>query len=105
MALDHKLLGGESKVIRITQLSPDSWMILGYQYDDGTSGPCTCADRMSTSHGGATHHGTIHPEDEDNGKTRIEGSSRANTNLMLPAVIQDLSEAIRASAKERANRG
>ncbi|KAH8708395.1 hypothetical protein GQ44DRAFT_466355 [Phaeosphaeriaceae sp. PMI808] len=30
-ALDHKLFGEDGKVIRMTQLSPDSWMLLGYR--------------------------------------------------------------------------
>ncbi|KAF2683709.1 hypothetical protein K458DRAFT_389635 [Lentithecium fluviatile CBS 122367] len=38
IALYHKLLGGEGKVIRMTQLSPDSWMLVGHQYNDGASG-------------------------------------------------------------------
>src|SRR5881227_3186600 len=40
IALDNKLLGGEGKVIRMTQLSPDSWMLLGYRYDDVVSDAC-----------------------------------------------------------------
>ncbi|KAH8688595.1 hypothetical protein GQ44DRAFT_734520 [Phaeosphaeriaceae sp. PMI808] len=39
-ALDHKLFGENGKVIRMTQLSPDSWMLLGYRYDDGASSAC-----------------------------------------------------------------
>ncbi|KAF2691378.1 hypothetical protein K458DRAFT_425371 [Lentithecium fluviatile CBS 122367] len=40
-ALGPKFLGGDGKVIRMTQLSPESWMLLGYRYDDDASGPCT----------------------------------------------------------------
>jgi hypothetical protein len=40
IALYYKLLGGEGKVIHMTQLSPDSWMLLGYRYNDGASGAC-----------------------------------------------------------------
>ncbi|KAF1965723.1 hypothetical protein BU23DRAFT_18950 [Bimuria novae-zelandiae CBS 107.79] len=36
-ALGYKLYGDEGKVIRMTQLSPDSWMLLRYQYDDSIS--------------------------------------------------------------------
>jgi len=33
VALSHKLLGEKGKIIRMTQLSPDSWMLLGYRDD------------------------------------------------------------------------
>ncbi|KAF1364594.1 hypothetical protein EJ07DRAFT_172627 [Lizonia empirigonia] len=41
MVLDHELLGGEGQVIRITQLSPGSWMLLGYQQDNEGSSTST----------------------------------------------------------------
>lgn len=72
MALDHKLLGGD---IRMIQLSPDSWMLLGYRYDDGASGPCAResptllnVDRMSGPHGDAASHNTHHPDDDGDGE-------------------------------------
>jgi hypothetical protein len=40
-ALGTKFFGRDGKVIRMTQLPPDSWMLLGYRYDDGASGSCT----------------------------------------------------------------
>jgi hypothetical protein len=40
VALDHKFLGEQGKVIRITQLSPGSWMLLGYRCDDGALDLC-----------------------------------------------------------------
>ncbi|XTI82595.1 hypothetical protein V2W45_1326133 [Cenococcum geophilum] len=71
MALDYKLLGGEGKVIRMTQLSPDSWMLLGYRYDDSVSGPRTRGSltllntgRMSNPHSDAASHDTDHPDDD-----------------------------------------
>jgi hypothetical protein len=36
--LYRELLGGEGKVIRMMQLSSDSWMLLGFRYSDGASG-------------------------------------------------------------------
>jgi hypothetical protein len=38
IALYHKLLGSEGEVIRMTQLSPDSAMLVGHKYNDGASG-------------------------------------------------------------------
>jgi len=71
MALDHKLLDGEGKVIRMTQLSLDSWMLLGYRYDDSALGPRTRgsltllnAGRMSNPHSDAASHDTDHPDDD-----------------------------------------
>jgi len=64
-ALGPKFLGEDGKVIRMTQLSPDSWMLLGYRYDDGASGPCTRADRMSSPNGDAARRGNTQPDDDD----------------------------------------
>jgi hypothetical protein len=61
-ALGSKFLGGDGKVIRMTQMSPDSWMLLGYRYDDDASGPCTSrslkANWTSESHSNAADHET-----------------------------------------------
>ncbi|KAF2189523.1 hypothetical protein K469DRAFT_41848 [Zopfia rhizophila CBS 207.26] len=73
IALYHKLLGGEGKVIRMTQLSSDSWMLLGYRYDDGTLGVYTResptllnADWTSSPLGDTASDDTDHAdEDED----------------------------------------
>lgn len=68
MALYQKLLGSEGKVIRMTQLSPGSWMLLGYRYNDGASGPCTRgsshATRMSIHHSHAASHETDYLDDD-----------------------------------------
>ncbi|KAF1974104.1 hypothetical protein BU23DRAFT_567641 [Bimuria novae-zelandiae CBS 107.79] len=37
----HGLFGSEGKVIRMTQLSPDSWMLVGYQSDDVAPSACS----------------------------------------------------------------
>ncbi|KAF1971904.1 hypothetical protein BU23DRAFT_167479 [Bimuria novae-zelandiae CBS 107.79] len=66
--LGPRFLGGNSKVIRMTQLSLDSWMLLGYRYDDGASGPSTGislkADWMSKSHSDAANHETNSLDDD-----------------------------------------
>jgi hypothetical protein len=67
-ALGPKFLGGDGKVIRMTQLSPDSWMLLGYRYDGDASGPCTGrslnADWTSDSHSDAANHETNSLDDD-----------------------------------------
>jgi hypothetical protein len=70
IVLDHKLLGGEGKVIRMTQLSPDSWILLGYRYDDGVSGACSREGRTllntdwtSSPLSDAASDDTNHPDD------------------------------------------
>ena len=40
-ALQHRLFGSKGKVIRMTQLSPDSWMLVGYQSDDVAPSACS----------------------------------------------------------------
>ncbi|KAF1346339.1 hypothetical protein EJ07DRAFT_160546 [Lizonia empirigonia] len=66
--LGPKFLGRNSKVIRMTQLSQDSWMLLGYRYDDDASGPCTGrsldVERISNSNNDAAGHGTDHSDDD-----------------------------------------
>ncbi|KAF2818400.1 hypothetical protein CC86DRAFT_414047 [Ophiobolus disseminans] len=75
-ALGPKFLGRNSKVIRMTQLSPDSWMLLGYRYDDDASGPCTGrslkADWTGESHSNATNHETNSLDDSWDEKSEKE---------------------------------
>jgi hypothetical protein len=78
-ALGPKFLGGDGKVIRMIQLSSDSWMLLGYWYDDDASGPCTSrslkADWTSESHSNAANHETNSLDDnwDENSEKREEG--------------------------------
>jgi len=72
IALYYKLFGSKGKVIRMTQLSPDSWMLLGYRYDDGASGACSResptllnADWVSSPLSDAASHDTDHLDDGD----------------------------------------
>jgi hypothetical protein len=75
-ALGPKFLGGDGRVIRMTQLSPDSWMLLGYRYDDDASGPCTGkslkADWMSESHSDAANCETNSLDDDRDEKSKKE---------------------------------
>jgi hypothetical protein len=52
----------------MTQLSPDSWMLLGYRYDDGASGLCIDGslktDWTSESHSDAANHETSSLDDD-----------------------------------------
>jgi hypothetical protein len=61
--LGPKFLGRNSKVIRMTQLSPDSWMLLRYQYDDGASCPCTGRNLKANWMSGS-HHETNSSDDD-----------------------------------------
>jgi hypothetical protein len=67
-ALGPKFLGGDVKVIRMTQLSPDSWMLLGYRYDDDASGlgsgRSLKADWTSEPRSDATNHETNSSDDD-----------------------------------------
>ncbi|CAA9960695.1 hypothetical protein PTMSG1_04079 [Pyrenophora teres f. maculata] len=67
VAQGHKVLGEQGKVIRITQLSPGSWMLLGYRCNDSTLDLCNRGglnkEWMSSSHNNAASHGTDHSDD------------------------------------------
>ncbi|KAF2820790.1 hypothetical protein CC86DRAFT_427623 [Ophiobolus disseminans] len=66
--LGPKFLGRNSKVIRMTQLSPDSWMLLGYRCDNDAVVPCNRGsldvERISNSNNDAAGHGTDHSDDD-----------------------------------------
>ncbi|ORY01889.1 hypothetical protein BCR34DRAFT_605748 [Clohesyomyces aquaticus] len=68
-ALGHEFFGQEGKVMRMTQLSPDSWMLLGYRYEDSAEGPCTLgrskADWMMGSQSDVANHETDQSDDDD----------------------------------------
>ena len=77
--------GSEGKVIRMTQLSPDSWMLLGYRYGDGVSGACNREGRtsspLSDTASDTASDDTNHPDDggeedeEGSGEYRPHGAS------------------------------
>ncbi|KAH8710110.1 hypothetical protein GQ44DRAFT_438986 [Phaeosphaeriaceae sp. PMI808] len=84
-ALYHKLLSGEGKVICMTQLSPDSWMLLGYRRDNVVSGVFTregltplSADRMSSSPRDAATNDINLPDDGDEEDKEGSGEYRAH---------------------------
>jgi len=71
IVLDHELLGVEGKIIRMTQLSPDSWMLLGYRHD-GRSSTSTrksptldTTDWMNSPRSDTDSHDADHSSDED----------------------------------------
>ncbi|KAF1362638.1 hypothetical protein EJ07DRAFT_152896 [Lizonia empirigonia] len=80
VALGHKFFGKQGKVIRMTQLSPDSWMLLGYWFNDSVLSFCnrggSNAEWMSSSHSDAASHGTDHSEDDwdEEGKNGDRGT-------------------------------
>ncbi|KAH8714835.1 hypothetical protein GQ44DRAFT_811119 [Phaeosphaeriaceae sp. PMI808] len=71
VALYHKLLCSEDKVIRITQLSSDSWMLLGCRDDNGASSICDRerstllnTNYTSSSFSGTASDNTDHIDDD-----------------------------------------
>ncbi|KAF2679228.1 hypothetical protein K458DRAFT_314892, partial [Lentithecium fluviatile CBS 122367] len=94
-ALSPKFLGENGKVIRTTQLSPDSWMLLGYRYDDSASVPCTGrslnANWMSNSHSDAANHETTSLDDDWDEKSRKgeEGIETYSKQTRIPWLKSD----------------
>ncbi|KAF2815598.1 uncharacterized protein BDZ99DRAFT_470961 [Mytilinidion resinicola] len=85
--LDTSILGEKGQIIRITQVSQDSWLLLGCRYDDGASDSrprrswtMLSADQKSNPHSDAANHDANHAdnhmgeedEDEDAGEDTTE---------------------------------
>lgn len=68
IAVDPIILGKRGQVLRMTQVSLDSWLLLGYRYGDVacTRGSSTLrnADRMSSFRGDDAGHDSDYPEDD-----------------------------------------
>ncbi|KAF2690377.1 hypothetical protein K458DRAFT_383484 [Lentithecium fluviatile CBS 122367] len=79
-ALGHRLFGGEGKVIRVTQLLRDSWMLVGYRYKGSASNPCSRkdlnSDWMSSSRSNAASHKTDDSDDDWDEKSEKGEESR-----------------------------
>ncbi|KAF2245134.1 hypothetical protein BU26DRAFT_508468 [Trematosphaeria pertusa] len=94
-ALGYKLFGRDGKVIRMTQLLPDSWMLLGYQYNDGAPGPCTYgslnAGWISSSYSDAANDETVHLDydSEEVGENKEEGLEKYNQRTHRPWLQSD----------------
>ena len=84
------ILGERGQVIQITQLSLDSWLLLGYRYDNGAPDPCTCwnltvlsADQNSNPYTSVANHNAVYldinmgEEDEDGDKDASECTPHA----------------------------
>ncbi|KAF2194677.1 hypothetical protein K469DRAFT_686662 [Zopfia rhizophila CBS 207.26] len=86
LALERNFLGDKGQVIRMTQVSPDSWLLLGYRYDDGSAlNPRTrqslthrSADRKSSRHSKAANHDAVHPD--NNGDEEDENGDKDTSN-------------------------
>jgi len=93
-ALEGELLGRKCKVIRMIQLSPDIWVLLGYRYDNDVSGPRTRetfplanAERKSSYSSDTASRDTDHPDTDEDERTRMGRMIQANTNLMLVGLM------------------
>jgi hypothetical protein len=67
-ALSHKCFGEQGKFIRMNQLSPDSWELLGYRCDDNAPDLChrgsLTVGRISNFYNDAAGQGTYHSDDD-----------------------------------------
>lgn len=86
--LYRELLGGEGKVIRMMQLSSDSWMLLGFRYSDGASGTynrkgptlldadCTSSPPSDAASDSTEHIDDDRGEEYENGEEGVMRSRR-----------------------------
>lgn len=87
VALGHKVLGEQGKVIRMTQLSPDSWVLLGYQCNGSAADLCNRgglkANWMSSPHDDVASHVTDRSNDgyEEEGENE-EGDAKGHSQRM-----------------------
>jgi hypothetical protein len=69
VSLGHKVLGEQVKVIRMTQLSRDAWMLLGYRCNERAIDLCNHeslnAEWMNSFHADAASHEMDHSDDDD----------------------------------------
>ena len=70
VALSRKVLGEQGKVIRMTQMSPDSWVLLGYRCNSSALDFCNRrshnAEWINGFHNDAATYETDHPDNDDN---------------------------------------
>ncbi|KAF1364481.1 hypothetical protein EJ07DRAFT_172502 [Lizonia empirigonia] len=109
VALGHKFFGKQGKVIRMTQLSPDSWVLLGYQCNDSALGLCNRgslnAGWMSSSHSDAASHGTDHSDDDwdEKSKNGDQGTEVYSRRTHKPRLESD--EVLLLSLKDKQGMG
>jgi hypothetical protein len=70
LALSRKVLGEQGKVIRMTQMSPDSWVLLGYRCNSSALDLCNRrspnAEWINGSHNDAATYEMDHSDNDDN---------------------------------------
>jgi hypothetical protein len=70
VALSRKVLGEQGKVIRMTQMSPDSWVLLGYRCNSSALDLCNRrspnAEWINGSHNDAATYEMDHSDNDDN---------------------------------------
>ncbi|EOA90870.1 uncharacterized protein SETTUDRAFT_166763 [Exserohilum turcica Et28A] len=85
VALGHKILGEQGKIIRMTQLSPDSWVLLGYRCNSSGADLCnrggSKANWMSSAYDDVASHGTDrskdgYDEEDENEEEDARGHSK-----------------------------
>jgi hypothetical protein len=104
--LDTSIFGERGHIIQITQVSQDSWLLLGYRYDGGASDSRTCrgwtvlsADQKSNPHSDAANHDAGHAdnhmseededEDGDEDTTEYRGEMRFRPRMRVPWLESD----------------
>jgi hypothetical protein len=94
IALSHKYLGEQGKFIRITQLSADSWELLGYRCGANALGLCNRGSldvgQIRNSYNDAASHGTDHSDDDwseegEHGEQDIDRHSPRTHIAWLPS--------------------
>jgi hypothetical protein len=70
VALGRKVLGEQGNVIRMTQMSSDSWVLLGYRCNDSSLDPCNRrspnAEWINGLHNDAATYKMDHSDNDDN---------------------------------------
>ncbi|CAN9282042.1 unnamed protein product [Alternaria alternata] len=70
VALGRKVLGEQGNVIRMTQMSSDSWVLLGYRCNDSSLNPCNRrspnAEWINGLHNDAATYKMDHSDNDDN---------------------------------------
>ncbi|KAF1362263.1 hypothetical protein EJ07DRAFT_153815 [Lizonia empirigonia] len=105
VALGRKCLGEQGKVIRMIQLSPDSCMLVGYQYDDNPLGPYTGrslnAHQTSSSHSDTANYDIDHSDHDWDKEEEIEGQGKEKHSQRTHIAWQKSDEARLLSLKDK----
>ena len=95
VALGHKCLGEQGKILRMIKLSSGLWMLLGYRYNDGEVDVCNReglnAELMSSPHSDTASHESNHSDDNWNevGEDKEEATKEHSHRTRKPWLESD----------------